>query len=253
MPIQSLRLAPNELRLLAVGDPRERTWLLDVGQPGRFDLGPDAGWSFWSADGTRLIGMKDEKLVERAVSGNGEAREIGEYTGIPQDLSPDGSYLLFRRNGVGVQRLNGSPEERAFKLLVAAKSGEGTGGETFSPDGRWIVYRQGGGIFVQPFPGPGLRQQIAAVRGEPRWRGDGKEIIFRREAEVYSVRVDTLGDGKLRFGMPELLFSGLRMPAGSNASARPLAVSRDGSRLYWPQAAEQPGSDVIQVRTNAVN
>jgi hypothetical protein len=29
----------------------------------------------------------------------------------------------------------------------------------------------------------------------------------------------------------------------------PLAVSRDGSRIYFPQAIEQPEADVIHVRT----
>ena len=112
--------------------------------------------------------------------------------------------------------------------------------------------RKSGGIFVQPFPGPGLRRQIAATYGPVRWRGDGKEILYESQGGIYSVDVDTVG-GELRFGAPVLLFSGVRVPAGSNVSHRPLAVSRDGSRIFWPQAVEQPGSDVIQIRTRGVN
>ena len=103
------------------------------------------------------------------------------------------------------------------------------------------------GIYVQPFPGPGLRKQIAPTNGFPVWRKDGKEIVIANWGEVWSVRVDVAGSG-LRFGVPERLFSGLRSPAGSTLSSRPLAVSRDGSRFYFPQAVEQPDSSVIHVR-----
>jgi len=112
---------------------------------------------------------------------------------------------------------------------------------------------QSGGIFVQPFPGPGLRRQIATARGTVQWRRDGKEIIYASRGGIYSVGVDTVGGGELRFGAPVLLFSGLRVPAGENLADQPLAVSRDGSRIFWPQAVEQPGSDVIQIRTRGVN
>jgi hypothetical protein len=78
------------------------------------------------------------------------------------------------------------------------------------------------------------------------------EILYESKGGVYSVGVDTVG-GEVRFGPPVLLFSGVRFPAGSNLSDHPLAVSRDGSRIFWPQAVEQPGSDVIQIRTRGVN
>jgi hypothetical protein len=85
-----------------------------------------------------------------------------------------------------------------------------------------------------------------------QWIRNGSEILYESRGGIYSIVVDTAG-GEFRFGAPVLLFSGLRFPAGSNPSDRPLAVSRDGSRIFWPQAAEQPGSDVIQVETRGVN
>jgi hypothetical protein len=92
-----------------------------------------------------------------------------------------------------------------------------------------------------------LRTQIASsAKGFPIWRKDGKEIVIADERGVWSVRVDAAGVG-LRFGAPELLFSGLRFPIGYVAAARPLAVSRDGSRFYFAQALEQPDSGVIHV------
>jgi hypothetical protein len=41
----------------------------------------------------------------------------------------------------------------------------------------------------------------------------------------------------------------LRLPATTFSDLNFLAVSRDGSRFYIPQAVEQPESDVIHVRT----
>ena len=144
------------------------------------------------------------------------------------------------------------------KMVVRASSGELADSPAFSPDGHWIVYEvvlgdhQSGGIFVQPFPGPGLRRQIVATPGPVQWSRNGKEILYESRGRIYSVGVDTVG-GELRFGAPALLLSGVRAPAGLNTASHPLAVSRDGSRIFWPQAVDQPGSDVIQIRTRGGN
>ena len=256
-PVSSLRLSPDETRLLAWG---ERFWLLDVGQPGRLDLGASPRWLLWSPDGSKFIGWDQGKIVERSVNGSGEVRELGEGQRSQLDLSPDGTQLLSSGpmgREIISQALDGAAEQRMPKLVVGASSGEVVIAPAFSPDGHWIVYevvsadRQSEGIFVQPFPGPGLRRQIVATPGRVQWSRNGKEILYESGGGIYSVGVDTVG-GELRFGTPVLLFSGLRVPARTNVS-HPLAVSRDGSRIFWPQAVEQPGSDVIQIRTHGVN
>jgi hypothetical protein len=65
---------------------------------------------------------------------------------------------------------------------------------------------------------------------------------------IYSVGVEST-HGELQFGPPKLLFTGVREPARANVGSRSLAVSRDGSRIYWLQAIEQPGADVIHIRS----
>jgi hypothetical protein len=253
-PIASLRLSPDETQLPAWA---ERSWLLDVGQPAPLDLGASPRWTLWSPDGTKFIGWDQGKLVERSVNGSGEVRELGAGQKAQYDLSPDGKQLLSpgpTGNGIMSQAL----EQRMPKVAVGASSGDLAFSPSFSPDGHWIVYevilgdRQSGGIFVQPFPGPGLRRQVVATPGRAQWSRNGKEIVYESKGGIYSVGVETAG-GKLRFGTPVLLFSGLREPAGVNTASHPLAVSRDGSRIFWPQAVEQPGSDVIQIKTRAVN
>jgi hypothetical protein len=198
--------------------------------------------------------------VERSVNGSGEVRELGEGQRLQQDLSPDGKQLLSMTPASEIisQGLDGAAEQRVPKVVVGASSGEIFSSPAFSPDGHWIVYEvisgdgQSGGIFVQQFPGPGLRRQIVATPGPVQWTRNGKEILYESRGGIHSVGVNTAG-GELRFGAPVLLFSGVRVPAGLTNASRPLAVSRAGSRIFWPQAVEQPGSDVIQITTHGVN
>jgi hypothetical protein len=84
------------------------------------------------------------------------------------------------------------------------------------------------------------------------WRKDGKEILFYAAGALWSIAVESAGP-TLHFSPPQKLFSGLRLPAVSNTGVRPLAVSHDGSRIYFPQAAEQPNTDFIQIRMGWFN
>jgi hypothetical protein len=121
-----------------------------------------------------------------------------------------------------------------------------------SPDGTWTVYRPftESGIYVQPLAGLGLRRQITNSGTTPVWRKDGKEILYVDQGRIFSVRVDGVGT-KLHFAPPELLFS-VTGPLGLTSGSRPLAVSRDGSKIYFLQSTEQPDAGVIHVRTRAI-
>jgi hypothetical protein len=146
------------------------------------------------------------------------------------------------------------------KLVI--QTGETISHARFSPDGRWIVYTassggggaggvySGGGTYVQPFAGPGLRQQVTSRGNYPVWRKDGREIVYVDEFQgrsfIWSVPV-VAPSGEFRAGTPSPLFPA-RLPATTFGDLNFLAVSRDGSRFYIPQAVEQPESDVIHVR-----
>ncbi len=250
LAIDSLALSPDEQRLTAHGSS---SWLVSPGQSASLSLGP-VKWR-WFPDGSRLLGQDDDLLLmERSIEGSNEPHELRRVGGYLQDISPDGKYILLfslgSRLGMWVASLDGDTQDK--KAL--APSGEMAFSPSFSPDGRWIVYtvrgKEGvfsGMIFVQPFPGPGFRTQIFGARGFPIWRKDGKEIVIVDQRGVWSVRVESAGGG-LRFGSPELLFTGLRWPVGAVARSSLLAVSRDGSRIYFPQAVEQPNPNVIYVR-----
>ncbi len=253
----TLSLSPDGTRLLATGG--RSSLLLDVGQPGSQDLG--GKWFSWFPDGSALLGDGVDlsgKLLKRPLAG-GEIVDLGTHSlvddGVIQDVSPDGTQILYAggrgdQQGLLVRPLGGTPDSGEPRLL-AARGDAGIANAKFSPDGRWVVYVQGG-LYVQPFPGPGLRRQIAPGGADPLWRGDGREILARAAGGAVSIPVNWVG-GEPQFGTPQLLFRDVfRFPVGLFGTATPWAVSRDGSEIYWLQGVEQPGSNVIHVRTNAV-
>ena len=150
--------------------------------------------------------------------------------------------------------------QKDSKALV--QTGETISHARFSPDGRWIVYTasssgggrggiySGGGTYVQPYPGPGLRKQVTSHGNYPVWRRDGREIVYldayKGRNYIWSVPVAAPG-GEFRSGTPSPLFPA-RLPATTFGDLNFLAVSRDGSRFYIPQAVDQPDSGVIHVR-----
>jgi len=252
----NLSLSPDGTQLLAYGEAS--TLLLRAGQPGSQAL--DGHWFGWSADGSEIFGVDDERVKKRSLT-RPEAVVWGslplEMLGEPRDISPDGTQLLYAggiqgEGGLLALPLGGSAQNLKPALLAPAGA-TAIMHARFSPDGHWIVYSQDG-LYVQPFPGPGLRRQIGPD-GTPFWRGDGREIIERARDGFTSITV-SWAQGEPQFGTPTVLFSPKGVPpaAGSVASAISWVVSRDGSRIYWLRGEEQPGwpPGVIDVRTNAV-
>ena len=72
------------------------------------------------------------------------------------------------------------------------------------------------------------------------------QILYMDADSVWSVAVESAADG-MHFAMPQKLFSGLRMPPGAINRTPLLAASHDGSRIYFPQAVEQPNTNFIQI------
>jgi hypothetical protein len=250
----SATLSPDERQLLV--SISGSCWLVDVGQPGRLELPNSAYWYGWFSGGTKLIGGFQGTLKEMSASGLGEVHELrktgfGDRRGGTQDISSEGKLMIGTANGgIFSLGLDGNPEDKPRMIVEKAPQASGV---RFSPDGRWFVYEDSvpGGLYVQPFPGPGPRRQIAPSGGKPAWRRDGREIAYFDQEAVMSVAVEAAG-GELRFGAPSKLFSGLRVPPGMTASSSPLAVSRDGSRIFWLQGVEQPESNMIYIKTGWV-
>jgi hypothetical protein len=141
--------------------------------------------------------------------------------------------------------------------LLATKFNERSA--SFSPDGRWIAYKSDETgrweIYVRPFVASGpsgapslgegkwqISKDGAAhvptdlAAGFPRWRADGKEILFGGpNGAVMAVDVNTSGGPHRPFGVPKKLFT---MPP----NAGPWAVTPDGNKFLAPVAQATDGS-----------
>ena len=141
---------------------------------------------------------------------------------LPTSWSHDGRFLLYTaanvpKTGSDLWVLPLEGDRKAVPLL-RTDFNEGLG--DFSPDGRWVAYvsNESGRneIYVRPFvasgpSGPSLGEgkwQVSKDGGtNPRWRADGKEIIFSFGPAIMSVDVNGSNAG-FQMGTPKQLFRG---------------------------------------------
>lgn len=251
-PINVILLSPDESRLMALfGDGN--MWFVDANGPGQVPLHFHDSGVFWSPDGGHLIcSRRDHTMYERRLGDSSQTRELGT---IPLNgavgagltgVSSDGRRFLFSNvNDLSWFALDG---KRVMERIVEQRVDDGG----FSPDGTWVVYHIANvvGVFARPVSGSRVPVQLSNNGLGPVWRADGKEILYHDVQGIWSVAVEGSGD-ELKFSAPVLLFSAAE-PMGGTASSRPLAVSRDGSRIFYLQSPEQPDSGVIKVRTGVI-
>lgn len=185
-----------------------------------FDSGIDNA-PLWSPDGTRIVfstnrGNAAFDLYQKSASGVGQEELLfkSDHPKVPEHWSGDGRFLLYRdidpqtREDLWVLPMMG---DKKPEPVVRSPFREFQG--RFSPDGRWIAYVSNESnqdqVYVQGFPTASSRTQISTTGGfQPRWRRDGKELLFISQArEVMAVDIGVSADGALKIGVPRKLFS----------------------------------------------
>jgi hypothetical protein len=253
-----VRDAPNSLR----GD----IWRLDFmrGVRTRLTFRQSAGSPpVWSMDGSRIIfasGAGFDALYEKASSGAGEEKELLNKAGevkYPLSWSRDGRFLLYHTelapktgSDLWVLPLEG---DRKPVLLLGTEFNELLA--VFSPDMRWIAYMSNESgryeIYVRPFiagstgasgpSGPSLGEgkwQVSKDGGAwPKWRADGKELIFSApNGSPMAVDVSSNGSA-FQPGVPKQLFAAPEGLAGT------WDVTSDGKRFLMAIAPVQKAVD----------
>jgi eukaryotic-like serine/threonine-protein kinase len=148
-----------------------------------------------------------------------------------EDWSPDGRFVLYHEQHPVTNRdLWALPVTGDSKPLVVANTSFEERNGRFSPDGRWIAFSSNetgqGEIYVQPFPGPGGKIQIATGMANSttgiQWRRDGREVYYVGPSNrVMAVPIAMTGT-EVKAGTPAALFTG---PAGG------FLASPDGQRF----------------------
>jgi serine/threonine-protein kinase len=178
----------------------------------------------------------------------------------PVAFSPDGKFLAFDQKSpdtgddTWVLPLDGSDGVRP---ISQSKFGEGSA--KFSPDGRWVAYSSDESgrpeIYVQAFPGPGLKLQVSNDGGtDPVWRRSGGELFYRNGNQMMVVAVST--SPQFKAGAPRMLWeadyshgtgSSCGMPGVASSN---YDVSADGERFLMVREEPTPPSSRIVVVLN---
>ena len=178
----------------------------------------------------------------------------------PLSFSPDGKFLSFdqkdpqTRDDVMVLPLGG---DRSPLPVAKSRFMEGSG--KFSPDGRWIAYSslESGRpeIWVQAFPGPGLKLQVSNDGGtDPVWRRRGGELYYRSGNKMMAVTVST--SPTFSAGAPRLLWEGTYSRGTGSSCGMPgvasssYDVSADGERFLMVREDAPPDATRIVVVLN---
>jgi eukaryotic-like serine/threonine-protein kinase len=268
-PGQDLALSPEATRATARDAGRAAVpgdiWVLDFARGVRTRLAfrQTNGWfPVWSPDGGRIAfsaGATLDTIYEKSASGTANEKELFKKAGegkAPTSWSGDGRFLLYFTavGPVTGRKLWVLPLEGDRKPVLLLGSDFNPSHGSFSPDGRWIAYvsNESGRneIYVRPFvaSGPSLGEgewpvsKDGAKDETPKWRGDGKEILFSALNNAI-MAVDVNGSGAaFQMGAPKQLFI-----APANAS---WDVTRDGERFLMSVAQAQNTRDAITVVLN---
>lgn len=196
------RLSPDGARSVVSGSGS--LWVLNlVRGGGRALLVPDvgAGYPFWTPDGLSVTfsyipapgtGVSASGVYQRVADGSSETELITEEVVVGADWSsnsgllayweyppPTNSYSIAGDRNIGVMSTDG-------ELFAVTDSPFNERSPRFSPNGRWVAYISDESgqdeVYVQPYPGPGLRVQISTSTNggtEPVWSLDGQELFYR--------------------------------------------------------------------------
>jgi serine/threonine protein kinase len=256
-PFSSPRLSPDGQRIAYVtSEPERQVYVYDLGRGTNSRLTGE-GWALytiWTPDGNRLLfslgKSKAPSLFWQPYDGSSPMERLttSGYGQRPGSWSSDGKTLAF---------VDDHPDTGADIAMLDVRSGRVTPFlnsqyeewyPEFSPDGRWMAYTSDESsrqeVYVRPFPGPGLKQQVSSEGGsEPLWARKSKQLFYRREDQVWAVDIRT--DGGLTTGKPHLLFE--KPGYGRTYPIRSWDLSLDGQRFLMVKFENRKPTPVTEI------
>jgi dipeptidyl aminopeptidase/acylaminoacyl peptidase len=163
----------------------------------------------------------------------------------PEAWSPDGRFLLFKREEQTVFSLPTSEDRKPAVLLDTPYA---KGRFQFSPDGHWLAYMspESGApeIYVSSFPAMTNTRQISTSGGcTPVWRKDGKELFYMA-AQGQVMSVDVKAGFSLEPSPPKVLFrAGEATLFTQNYCIGTYGVTANGQKFLMIETARSPIDD----------
>jgi eukaryotic-like serine/threonine-protein kinase len=225
----SVAVSPDGRRLAAtIVAANDSLWTMDIDRAAltRITFEAENSRPVWSPDGERLAvtryrGGEPRRLFVMPADGATAPELLRDSDGRPENSeswSRDGILAFVRIEPAGsdiwVVDVDGKREARPF---LATRFNEFH--PRFSPDGRWIAYVSDESgrpeVYVRPFPGPGQKRLVSSDGGtDPRWRGDGREMFYRKGNSILAV--DVTPGPVVAFSLPRALFTGKdQLPSGN--------------------------------------
>jgi Tol biopolymer transport system component len=219
----------------------------------------------WSPDGRTIAFSSNRKghedLYRKASDGTGveELLFADDLDKRPKSWSPDGKFLLYSavspktQDDIWILPLTPERAGAPLKPYPFLQTAFWETREQFSPDGRWVVYQSNESgrneIYVALFPSAGGKRQVSTGGGiTPRWRRDGKEIIYiSPDRKLVAVEVSMKG-ATLEFGEARLLFGPLE--AVQIVLGFFYDVSADGQRFLLVVPSEGDTSGALTLVLN---
>ncbi|TDI36457.1 MAG: hypothetical protein E2P02_25330, partial [Acidobacteria bacterium] len=254
------RLSPDGKRLAitVLEDGTSNVWILDIERDTLTQL-TTAG----AIQGAAWLPEGEWLAVSMGLSDGGIFRIRSDFSGLAEPVlqrggnlssplwMPDATGLLFQENissnaEIWVLPLEGDGEPHPFLESTSNKAQP-----SLSPDGRFIAYHSvvSGGTtqsFVQPFPGPGGRQQISIHGGRsPLWSPSGREIFYTGDESRSMMAVAIRTEPELEVGQPQRLFE---WP--DSDFERQWDVTPDGQRFVVARRAGTAGRQQINLVLN---
>ncbi len=244
-------------------------WSIDVARAVTSRVTGDPGSErdpVWSPDGQELVfatnttgsGAGGGSLVRRTLTAEASQTLVLDDPEhhIPECWSRDGGTLLYVTNTEG-----------ASTLSALSTQGDGSGESVMSspfeidetqisPDGRWLAFisNESGRfeVYLQPFRQHGQRVRVSANGGgQPKWRGDGKELFFLA-LDGSLMAVDVRGGAPLpEVGIPTTLIPAAVLRAVvMGPDFDDYAVTADGQRFLIKRSAATGEPSQIHVLLN---
>jgi Tol biopolymer transport system component len=239
-------------------------WVIDwqrAGNAARLTLDPaDDINPVWSHDGSRVAFTSYRKgnadIYVKNANGVGAEEPLLESPGneIVEAWSRDGRYIAYlsgQDNRLDIYALPLVGDKKPIPVVTGPYQ---KNEPQFSYDGKWLAYASDESgtfeVYVVSFPPKDAAsdQKLKVSRdggGQPRWRGDGKELYYRALDNRIMV-VDFAAGAKIAAGVPQ----GLIQPIVNNGMTQnptrhQLAASPDGQRflIRVPPAQVQRGAE----------